>query len=105
MPKRLSDAQQQHAVRHLNAHLSSPRCPQCNASNLRVQPLLTSIPVATEPGEDAQGIEAVNVICNYCGYIMQFAAEPIGIFDVEASGNEEDAASSPDTESDAADSA
>jgi len=72
----LSQDQQQAVANHLNTRGQAPKCPVCGASNLRVRPELSHLP-ADGPGKTQP--PAVNVECNYCGYILHFSTRVIDI--------------------------
>jgi C4-type Zn-finger protein len=65
----LSLDQQKAVAKHLNTRGQAPKCPVCGASNLSVQPTVTSLPVHDDPSATKP---VVNVECNYCGYVLHF---------------------------------
>jgi hypothetical protein len=79
----LTQDQQQAVANHLNTRGQAPKCPVCGASNLRVRPELSQLPI---DGRNGRSQTAINVECNYCGYILHFSTRVIDI-DVGSSGS------------------
>lgn len=72
----LTQDQQQAVANHLNTRGQAPKCPVCGASNLRVRPEISQLPI---DGRNGTSQPAVNVECNYCGYILHFSTRVIDI--------------------------
>ncbi|WP_022835045.1 hypothetical protein [Salisaeta longa] len=79
MANRLTLAQRKRVARHLNTRASAPRCPMCNASSFRVRPEV-SVLGPSDAADDAP-LRAANVVCGYCGFVVQLDCDVIGLFD------------------------
>ncbi len=78
----LTPEQLQHVVDHLTEKIGTPHCPLCNASNLRIQRDLGTVPSAemkTQVIAGPQSLKVVNAVCPFCGYVMSFSADQIGL--------------------------
>jgi hypothetical protein len=77
---KLSHDQQKHVAQHLNMRSTSPKCTVCGASNLRVRKNVLRLPFeAPDPATGADHRLAVCVDCSYCGHVMYFAPDALGL--------------------------
>lgn len=79
---RLTLDQQKHVAQHLNSRGSAPKCSVCGASNLTVLAEITLLPSAGTDGAEndaSGGLRVANVQCNFCGHILHFSVDAIGL--------------------------
>jgi C4-type Zn-finger protein len=84
----LTPEQQQSIAQHLNVRGSTPTCPICGASNMRVRPEVVRLPRQDADG----GVTVAMVDCQYCGHLMYFSADVLGL-DVEKATDDPGSAS------------
>jgi hypothetical protein len=78
----LTPEQLQHIVDHLTEKIGTPHCPLCNASNLQIQRDLGTIPssdMKTQVLSGPKSLKVVNAVCPFCGYVMSFSVDTIGL--------------------------
>lgn len=72
----LTRDQQQVVANHLRSRAQPPKCPLCDASNMKVLAEVTLHPTADA---DTPGEPRINVVCKYCGHVLHFAPSTIGL--------------------------
>lgn len=72
----LTREQQQAVANHLRSRAQPPKCPICDAANMKVQAELTLHPT---DDEDASAEPRINVVCKYCGHVLHFSPSAIGL--------------------------
>lgn len=72
----LSHDQQLAVSKYLKTKGNPPKCPVCEASNMRVQSDLLTLPTQSTD-EDAR--YAVAVECQYCGHLLHFSPSVMGL--------------------------
>ena len=72
----LTREQQRTVANHLRSRAQSPKCPICDAANMKVQAEVTLHPT---DDEDTPAEPRVNVVCKYCGHVLHFAPSVMGL--------------------------
>ena len=72
----LTHDQQVAVSQYLKTTASPPQCPVCGASNLRVQPDLVRFPSGDATDKHRSMVE---VECQYCGYLLHFSPNVMGL--------------------------
>lgn len=72
----LSHDQQLAVSKYLKAKGNPPKCPVCEASNMRVQSDIVVLPTQGVDGDDRY---AVAVECQYCGHLLHFSPDVMGL--------------------------
>lgn len=70
----LTHSQQVAVSQYLKNTASPPQCPVCGASNLRVLKELVLLPHRTEGHQPVVSVE-----CQYCGHLLHFSPEVMGL--------------------------
>lgn len=72
----LTHDEQLAVAEYLKTTASPPKCPVCGASNMQVQPNVVHLPHRDDLDEHET---AIAVECQYCGHLMYFSPEVIGL--------------------------
>lgn len=70
--------QQRAVANHLRSRAQPPQCPVCGASNMTV---LEEVTISPTRQEDDTRLPSANVMCKYCGFILQFSLSVVGTND------------------------
>jgi len=76
LPMSLTPDEQRTIADHLRSRSQSPKCPVCEASNMVVREEVTLHPI-DQDGDSS--LPMANVMCKYCGYVLQFSLSAVGI--------------------------
>ncbi|WP_263788443.1 hypothetical protein [Salinibacter grassmerensis] len=68
--------QQRAVANHLKSRAQPPQCPVCSAANMTVQEEVTLLPT---DADDPSTVPRVNVLCEYCGYVLHFSPSALGL--------------------------
>lgn len=72
----LTHDEQLAVAQYLKTNASPPKCPVCGASNMQVQKEVVLLPYRDKSGEHQP---VISVECQYCGHILHFSPEVIGL--------------------------
>jgi len=72
----LTPEQQRAVANHLRSRAQPPKCPICDAANMKVKAEVTLHPT---DDEDAPAEPRINVVCKYCGHVLHFSPSAMGL--------------------------
>jgi len=85
MAKTLSEAEWHRAADLINAAALDHEdpCSVCGGQN-QLLPAIVDVPAGRDPNGNDLIIPAITTICDKCGYVRQFSAVALGLFDEES---------------------